>query len=234
MNIIEFKKKEAEIKLLIGKLADEAADRYPIYDGINNIEEYVNSKYKILFVLKEPYDEKDGEGGGFSILNVIEKENYGRSFKTYYPLIYISYGILNDFTLYADMPDIQPNFKYMNSYLHKVAHINISKLPSLNRAKTIFSDIQEAYNKDLENDRIILKQIDAYNPDIIIGCGIGEILTEDLGLYYDATNACQSRKYPNILYVEAYHPAQFSITSEKYVDPIIQSVQSWFSNKKRP
>lgn len=234
MKIIDLKNKEEEIKLLIEKLADKDANRYPIYDGINNIEEYINSKYKILFVLKEPYDDDDGEGGDFSVIDVIGKENYGASTNTFYPLIYVSYGILNDFTLYDDMPDVKPNFKYMNNYLYKVAYINISKLPSLNRARTVFSDIQKAYNKDLENDSIVLKQIDAYKPDIVIGCGIGEILTDDLGLYYDTKiNACQSRKYPDMLYVEAYHPAQTQITHEKYVDTIINIAKSWFNLKNK-
>jgi len=67
--------------------------------------------------------------------------------------------------------------------LYKVAHVNISKLPSLNTTKTNISDIIYAYAKDKENDRIVLKQIDTYQPDIIIGCGIGNLLFADLELY---------------------------------------------------
>jgi len=48
---------------------NQELDISPICDGIINIEQYLKSKYKILWILKEPYDEfdKDGKpcGGGW-------------------------------------------------------------------------------------------------------------------------------------------------------------------------
>jgi hypothetical protein len=225
MKIADLQNKHDEIERLIKKLTDKNSERYPIYDGINNIEEYVSAKYKILFLLKEGYDET---GGDFSISEVVSEGNYGKASKTFYPMIYITYAILNDFLLYDDMDYIQNDFENMNSYLYKVAHVNINKLPSLNGTRTDFRDIVSAYTKDKENDNIVLKQIQAYEPDIVIGCGLGELLTVDLGLYYDEiTKGCLSDKYPNMLYIDTYHPAQTTISQEKYVNSIVGIVKSW-------
>ena len=103
MDIIEMQQKDYGIQLLIDKLIVETKVREPIYDGINCIEEYIKAKYKILFILKEPYD---SDGGGWAIKDIISKGQYGKSIKTFYPLIYIAYGILNHFKFYNCPPGI--------------------------------------------------------------------------------------------------------------------------------
>jgi hypothetical protein len=228
----ELIRKEQEIYALVEKLADEDNERYPIYDGINDIEQYLNAKYKILFILKEPYDGDGGTGGGWAIKNILGEGGYGKGSKTFYPLIYISYGILNDFCPWNNMDNVQDNFEAMNSFLYKVAHINISKLPSLNTTKTKMSDINNAYANDIKHDRIILKQIDAYKPDIIVGCGIGWLLFNDLELYQpENTRGYRSKKYPNLLYVATYHPANTTMGQEEYVDFVINLAKEHLSKK---
>jgi len=240
MEIKELKNKEEKIRLLIEKLSDVNAERYPIYDGINDIDQYLKAKYKILFVLKEPYDEENGEGGNWDIKELLGKGGYGKASKTFYPLIYIAYGILNGFQTWNDMEYVEKNFEEMNKSLYQVSYINISKLPSLNVTKTDFNDIVNAYEMDKKNDNIILTQIDSYEPDIIIGFGIGEILTADLVLkciddddfyYSDNINGCTSKKYPNTLYIAAYHPAQTKMQQPEYVDSIIRIAKNWVNKK---
>jgi len=48
----------------------------PITDGIVNIEKYSKSKYRICWVLKEPYDEGDGTGGGWSLTDALAAEDF--------------------------------------------------------------------------------------------------------------------------------------------------------------
>jgi hypothetical protein len=130
------------------------------------------------------------------------------------------------------MDYVQNNFEAMNSYLYKVAHINISKLPSLHTTSTKMSDLNNAYANDIKHDRIILRQIDAYQPDIIIGCGIGWLLFNDLELYQpENTKGFRSKKYPNLLYVAAYHPASRTMGQEEYVDFVINLAKEHLSKK---
>jgi hypothetical protein len=228
LNENELTRKEEEIYRLIEKSADKIADRFPIYDGINNIEQYANATYRILFVLKEPYDEKEGKGGNWKIKDILGKGGYGRASKSFYPMIYITYGILNNFMSWGEMDYVQDNFEEMNSYLYRVAHINISKLPSINGTRTDFSHITEAYKKDRENDNIILKQITAYNPHFIVGCGIENLLMDDLELcQIEKTNGYTSRKFPDLLYIGAYHPAQTTCSQEEYCNSVINIAKDW-------
>ena len=234
MNSKELTCREKEIYQLIKKLGDESANRLPIYDGINNIEQYLDADYRILFVLKEPYDEKEGKGGNWEIKDLLSKGGYGKASKSFYPMIYITYGILNDFLPMDDKKKVQDNFEEMNSYLYRIAHINISKLPSLKGTRSDFSHITEAYMKDKENDNIIHKQILAYNPHFIIGCGIDDLLMGDLELcQVEKTNGYISKKYPNFLYIGAYHPAQTTCSQEDYCNSIISIAGDWIKRKQK-
>jgi hypothetical protein len=233
MNSNEMINKEREIRKLIEKLGKENPERLPIYDGINDVDQYLNATYKILFVLKEPYDEEQGKGGGWAIRDILGKGGYGRASRTFYPMIYITYGILNDFKLWGDMDYVQDNFDEMNSYLYKIAHVNLSKLPSLNTTATDFSDIIDAYQKDKQKDNIVFKQIIAYKPDFIIGCGIEDLLIRDLELFQvGKTNGYVSKKHPDFLYIGAYHPAQTTCLQEDYCNSIITIAKDWVNRKQ--
>lgn len=229
----ELHKNEVDIHHLIEKLADVDNDRYPIYDGIVDIEQYLKSKYKIMFILKEPYDQADGSGGRWHIRDIFSKGGYGKSSNTFYPLIYIAYGILNNFSLWNDMNYVQDAFDEMNGYLFKIAYINISKLPALKPPRTSFQDIIAAYKRDRATDSIILKQIDAYQPDIVIGFGIRDILYHDLALYQpEGKSYWKSEKHPNLIYIKTYHPNQTELLQQEFVDSIINSAKQYLTTDK--
>jgi len=233
MNLVDIRQREDEIIGLIDKLADANNGRYPIYDGIVDIEQYLNAKYKILFVLMEPYDQRDGSGGRWHIRDLFSKGGYGKSSNTFYPLIYIAYGILNDFCLWNDMNYVQDDFDEMNNHLYKIAYINISKLPAIKPPRTKFSDIVAAYKKDRANDSIILKQIDAYQPDIVIGFGIRDILYHDLAFYQpEGKSYWKSEKHPNLIYIKTYHPNQSEIFQQEFVDSVINSAKQYLTADK--
>lgn len=226
-------KKEDEIKVLVEKLGDAENERFPIYDGINDIDEYLNAKYKIIFILKEAYDGVDGEGG-WALRDIVNKGEYKRSRATFYPLIYITYCIQNGFKKYDDIDDITTEtFEHMNQYLKGVAHVNINKLPSLNNTRTDFRDIEVAYDYDLKNDQIVLKQIEAYQPDIIVSCGLRDLLLKELELIKDdSTGGFKSNKYPNIVFIRTYHPASIN-NKEEYVDEVVTIARKWAENNNR-
>lgn len=71
MYAIELGKKQQEIWNEMEKLAKELgnSNRSPIYDGVCDLDGYLSSMPKVMWILKEPNgQEKDGiEDGGWSI-----------------------------------------------------------------------------------------------------------------------------------------------------------------------
>jgi hypothetical protein len=139
-----------------------------------------------------------------------------RSKNTWYPIIYITYGILNDFKAYEDTDFIHESLS-MVSVLKNISAVNINKLAgksisNYDRLSAIFSA-----NKELPK-----KQIDLLNPDIIIG-------GNTLKYYKDLLRLSElkhsiSAKGTNYyfdnekLYIDAYHPSRIGIERYKYVN----------------
>ena len=143
----------------------------PIVDGIVDIDKYLETEPKILWILKEPYDDvEDGlaSGGGWHFSkDFLAKDDFykrmGRSRVTWHPVIYVSYGILNSFRDYNDMDYIRDD-QTMADVIKQIAVINVKKLPGLKQTKN-FGPIKSAY---LKHKELLHKQIELYNPDIII------------------------------------------------------------------
>lgn len=212
---------------------DTTGNCEPIADGIVDIEQYLTAKFKILWVLKEPYDDNENgvpTGGGWHFCrDFLQSQDLytrvGRSRATWQPIVYTTYGLLNDFLLWDDMPYIRAKLEMMN-VVHSIAAINIRKLPGLTRTRD-FQPIVDAYNK---NKEIVLRQIDTYDPEIVIGASTLELLFPDLGI----SEAEIQRKgdidiveQPKRVLINAYHPAQTVIPRQKYVDNIITAVKNW-------
>ena len=201
----------------------------PITDGIVNIKNYLKAKYKILWILKEPYDEDDGTGGGWSLCRdfLATTDFYkriGRSRKTWHPIIYVSYGILNGFLRYSDMDSIRNDPRMVN-VIKDIAVINIKKNPGFTRVYN-YSNIWNAYQK---NKEILLLQLKTYKPDIIIGGSTLHYFLEDLGVSV-------STGFPYFIkdakiFINAYHPAQTQTRTEVYVDSIIDLAEKWAESK---
>lgn len=136
----------------------------PIYDGVADIESYLKTSLKIMWVMKEPYDDKDENGrpigGGWYMWEAFERENAWKQ-KSWKGMTYAVYGFRNN--LYWDkLPAIRQN-KNMLDELKSVAYINMSKMPGLNDTKD--SQAQSYYN--LWKD-ILHKQMEVYEPDVFI------------------------------------------------------------------
>jgi hypothetical protein len=224
--------------LIWAEYVDESDNCEPIIDGIVNIEKFIQSKLKILWILKEPYDnEQNGiaTGGGWHFANdFLAPDGFykrmGRSRNTWHPIIYVSYGILNNFLLWDDMDYIKNN-QTMADIVRNIAVINVKKLPGFKRTYD-FGPIRNAYNN---NKELLHKQISTYNPDIIIGGSTLNLFYNELGI----NKAKDEKKFGCVeyidknskLYISAYHPAQTQVTRECYINDIINLVKMW-SDKK--
>lgn len=215
---------------------DDTQDSEPIIDGIVNTEKYLKSEIKILWILKEAYDDvKDGLpcGGGWHYCKdfLAPTGFYTRikqSHPTWHPIIYVNYGILNNFIEYEKMDYIRDDLS-MADIVQNVAIINIKKLPGLTRSY----DYTKLYESYIAHKKVLLKQIDTYNPDVIIGGSTLQLFFDDLSirdkiikkgsLYYASLNSK--------LFISAYHPAQTTITRDIYVNDIIRTTKDWFMQK---
>lgn len=240
MNIEAFKKELKEIEKSICTLKTE--EQSPIFDGPVDLSSYLNSKIKILWLLKEAYDnDNDGEGGWYlsSLLadnNVYEKFLKTASSKnTWYPIIYTTFGILNNFMLYDNMEFIDKDSTIV-SILKNTAFLNINKLAG--ESKSNDTELRRIFslNKD-----ILKRQIDLLNPDIIIGGNTLKFYAELLDIS-NCTESISKRKTKyyfttNKLYIDAYHPGQIGITrfknvNEEYIDDIISIARDFFNKSQ--
>jgi hypothetical protein len=209
----------------------------PIIDGIVNVDNFLASDFQILWILKEPYDdEEDGlaAGGGWHFGNdFLSPEGFhkrmGRSRSTWHPIIYVSYGILNKFLEYDDMDFIR-NKPSMTEIVRNIAVVNVKKLPGFTRTND-FGPIAAAYNK---HKRLLHKQIDSYNANIIIGGSTLNLFYNELGIKKSDEKKFGCVEYVELnskLFISAYHPAQTTVTRDRYVNDIINLVKHWVDTK---
>lgn len=110
--------------------------------------------------------------------------------------------------------------------IRDIAVINVKKLPGYTRTYD-YGLIWNAYNK---NKSILLKQIEAYKPDIVIGGSTMQLFYNDLGINKQNIFNFGSIDYSIVnlkIYIAAYHPAQTQITRDNYLNDIINAVKIW-------
>jgi hypothetical protein len=207
-------------------------DRYVIYDGPVNPQRYLNTDIKIAWVLKEPYDEQDGTGGGWTFTDLFDKDDlYNITFKeahkaTWHPVIYSTYGIQQDFQLWDEMPYIR-DYPVMCDVVRDIAIVNTQKLPAVGVTKTHHSVIERSYNKHKD---LLHKQIDMLNADIYIFANTFWLYKKELGLEGVEALAKPGIEYyfkDDKLYIGAYHPAQTTISKTLYVNSIVEAAKEW-------
>lgn len=238
MNIEKFKQETLLLNEIMEKRMNEPEkDRYIITDGVMKPDLYFNSNIRLAWMLKEPYDEEDGTGGGWSYFDMFpEGENlykvqFNRSHKsTWHPIIYISYGIHNGFQKWETMDYIRDKNE-MCDIVRQVAFINSQKLPSKGFTNTNYDDLKESICKYAD---LLKAQIELINPNVYIFGNTIELyeflLDLDLSLL-KKYGSCQYLIKDKNLYVSAYHPSQRVITRGQYVNDIISLVEKWVENK---
>jgi len=229
----EFKKEIEQLEDDIEKHFKKEVEkgvREIIWDGIGieDAEKYYNTSPKILWILKEAYDkENNGRGGGVIAEDLFYREwmlGKNPSNRTWHPIIYTSYAILNsNIGCYDNMPFIHED-PSMIDVLHKIAFINVSKFAGGTTSKN--SIISKIYN---ENKEILLEQIRVFDPDIIIGGNTIHNFVSDLGLEEKHRNYNEYIFWlkDGKIYIDADHPARKRGTDwqEEYVDSILNIVR---------
>jgi len=154
----------------IDKLFDEIKyDKIkPVKDGIVDVDQYSKAKFRILWVLKEANSKNFG---GWDLRSFIANDllGYHNWRRTYNLITYVTWGILNGF----------PKWKKQSrgweaehiTILQKIAFINLKKIPGASSSSD--SEIKSEFQN---NKEIIFKQIEAFNPDIVIFGGTKKYL----------------------------------------------------------
>jgi len=213
---------------------DQPGRAEPVYDGIVNLKRYAAAPAKILWILRETRDEADTLAGGrllcedyFGITPVMQLNQ-----STFQPIIYITHGIFNRLFDYEQMPGVHalPNAEDL---VRSIALIYAKKLPGGPRG-TPAAEILKWYRKGAD---IIDRQIEAYGPEIIIGCSphFPEIMSR-AGIAKHLIRSHGSVAYAHFngrLYVHVCHPGQKQIIRSKYVNDVLQLIASEFSAARR-
>lgn len=216
----------------INNLSNELTE--PIYDGVCDFKAYVDSNPKIMWVLKEAYDEKDENGnpcgGGWTLFKEFDEKAISK-IRSWQTIIYSLCGLYEN-CYYDDLDWIHNDLKMVDA-LKKIAYINLSKMPALSQS----GDLSDKY--EIWRD-VLLKQIDLYNPDYIIFGNTFKYFKKDLIGTDDVSTESKEKEEVDIIdiykhgtrvYLDAYHPACMvkGLTKDDYVDAIIDAIKE---NKK--
>ncbi len=170
--VAELDAKQKEIHERIRNIAERegliSKGLYPVLDGVSNIEGYLSSDPKIMWILKGAYPSKEGNSE-YSIWDCWNLENY--NIPTWIPLIKMLHSLRhhleNDERIeLRDMKDV--NQKMLDDF-KKTAYINLCKVPYDHEVDNIEQESEPW--KDIVKEQIIL-----YKPDIIIFGGTYDIL----------------------------------------------------------
>lgn len=242
MTAKELELKEDEIQNEIKTLAEKhnliTENLLPIYDGIYSAEKYLSASLRLMWVLKEPYDDADENGspcgGGWSIPKDLFKNpsDYAGGGLSAKMVTRLSYCLLND-KKFAESQDLNSKPEIAEA-LQNIAYINISKMPA--GTTTNDATLPEKYNIW---KTILQKQIEIYSPDVIIFGNTFNYFASDLfdGNYPEpnlkfgmAKGFCWNKS----LLISAYHPGfpKNEETQDNYASEIIKVVNTWKSQNK--
>ena len=215
----------------ITKVANENGcikkDLKPIYDGIADFTAYIESSPKVMWILKEPYDYLDEKGnpcgGGYVLFEDLKSlPNTPLDIKlprTLQRIIYATRGFFSN-DEYDDMGWYDEAEMY--KYLLQIAYVNISKMPAYSSSGNMASKYQIW-------KPIILKQIQVYNPDILVFGHTFEYMRNDLeikeeNLIHSERGWVDIYQKREKLYVDTYHPGIRGY-ERQYVNSLIDSVR---------
>lgn len=218
----------------------------PIYDGIGDFDEFSKNKYRVMWILKEAYDdEKDGKpaGGGWFITGGNSSGDFDYVSKSWQRIAQTTYAIQKNEKDFSKLPKIESSLKGDSEYgrlLKSIIYINTNKMPGLTT-----SDNYDIQQKFYIWKPILKEQIQLYKPDIVIFGGtyefykysFSDIFGEKSATPYEIekfkNKACHGAFVGknNRLYIDAYHPGYFMINQKDYFNGIIEIVEKWKSSK---
>lgn len=214
------------------RMNDSETGREIIADGVYSPDKYFLNHIRLVWMLKEPYDE---DGGGWNYMELFDGEDlYESQFKkghrtTWHPIIYTSHGIQNGFKKWEEIDYIRDDHE-LAKIVREVAFINAQKLPSLVGTRTNMDDIYLSIKK---NGDLLIRQIDLLNPNVFIFANTFEAYKSLLKLQDDEliqNGSCSYIVKDEKLYISAYHPAQTQVGGNIYTNDIVEVVKKWFNH----
>lgn len=219
---------EVNAQLLEMAASNAGLKHFPITDGVVDIDQFLSSSPKILWILKEPWEKlKDGEiGGNWSLTSYLKEDGKIGNKGSWARMAYVTYSVFNNYLKYEDIPYVTKDPKVGPS-LKKIVYINVKKFPG--QSTSVRSEIEFYYNR---YRGLLKKQITTINPDVIIFGNILSLFLNDLDLKIEdfksegSVEVCRKKAR---LYINAYHPSYWRISGEKYVDDIVAVIRqsSW-------
>lgn len=200
----------------------------PITDGVYDAAKYLASGRRIMWVMKEPYDEIiNGKplGGGWNVAKDCFIKQDAWSNPSWQPIIYSIYGLKYG-CLWNQMDWIRDD-KTMADSLQEIAYINVSKMP--NEKESDDGYIGECYKFW---KTVLFEQIDIYSPDVIIFANTFMLFRNDLlsssirvgDVSFGKVKAGDAYRWGDKLLLDVYHPNNRTVTREVYVNSIIETI----------
>ncbi len=214
----------------------------PILDGIIDLNCYSKSKYKILWILWESYDDyknkeglhspsqnnfynkekyESGCGGWDCRSDIVEKMETYLKIPTWQTVAYISSKIL------YGTPS--KDYSTFSNAIKSIAFININKYPAGHTKSNRWKLFDEIYKN---KGHVLRKQIKFINPEIVIPGNVLYLFKEDLKLQEQAefkTFGRISYKTNSTIFIDALHPSR---KGEKYSNEISKVAGDWVAAKK--
>ncbi len=226
MNVEQLEVAESEIAAELFQMAKaEQSFHEPILDGVVDASQYLAASPKILWILKEPWEEFDeGESvGGWSLTKHVIAKGINKDTGSHAIMAYVTYAVFNGYISEHEVPYVTADTAVANS-LKRIAYINVSKMPGEKTSDAGF--IAHQYQR---NRSVLLKQIEMLAPDVIIGGSTLHLFLEDLGLrreMFTSNGSASFSKKDHRLYIDAYHPNQRTVTRPDYVNSIVSIIRS--------
>lgn len=206
----------------------------PITDGVADAEGYRRSSPRIMWILKEAYDDNDGgwsrteefrqRAAAGTLADMVQHGGArGGPVPTFYKMIYVTEGIRHKGLKRGEMQ----HYTRLCRHLMDVVLLNINKMPAEGGTNS-----RRVMTAEFENWKdIVMAQIEVYDPQVII-FGYSFQYFRDARLFpgaqaqKDADNVYGQVvfKYKDKLLVDAYHP---QIYTDEMIDSIVRSIHRY-------
>ncbi len=203
--------------------------RVLIEDGIANIGKYVGTWPKVLWILKEAYNEAEGgeAGGDWSMARVLNEGKYGDDWRSLRPIACVTHAVLSGFLKYKELPSLSSDEKIRKS-TQGIAYINVSKFPG--KSGSTYAPLKAVYEQYSD---LLLRQIALFEPNVLIFGNTIDLFRSDLHLSkeYNKDEQRESARFKikdDKLYIQAYHPSQRNTTDKVlYVNDLVAIIKKY-------
>ena len=188
-----------------------------IPDGIVDVQSYLDSKIKVLYILKET--------NGFIEGGLAKYLKGGGRASTWNNVTRWQYGITN---IYKDIRwgEIETiSNETRKSQLKNIAIMNLKKEPGEEKAVS-----KQIWNYALEDKDLLKEQIQIYSPDVIICCGTGDIvkkleLIKKFNKWEKSSYGVSYYQSKDQIIIDYYHPAYYGESPKKLFYPLYKTLK---------